>query len=133
MRDLGELRTILGLEISRERKLRLLTLSQEKYIDKILERHGMQDARPCATPLDTNTRLRSRMQSNQDLHSREGKQVSLEVYQFAVRSLMYAMLGTRPDIAYAVGLVSQFSHSPQGEHWIAVKRIFRYLVGTKGL
>ena len=133
MTDLGELRTFLGLEISRERKLRLLTLSQEKYIDKILERHGMQDARPCTTPLDTNTRLRSRTQTNQDLHSREDKQVSLEVYQSAVGSLMYAMLGTQPDIAYPVGLVRQFNHSPQWEHWIAVKRIFRYLVGTKGL
>ena len=46
---------------------------------------------------------------------------------------MYAMLGTRPDIAYAVGLVSQFSTNPNSEHWAAVKRIFRYLAGTRGL
>jgi len=44
---------------------------------------------------------------------------------------MYAMLGTRPDLANAVGLVSQFNHSPKTEHLIAVKRIFRYLVGTR--
>jgi len=132
MTDLGELRTFLGLEISRERKHRLLTLSQGKYIEKILQRHGMQDARPSMTPLDANTRLHSHTQSNQDQHSSEGKEVNLELYQSAVGSLMYAMLGSRPDIAYAVGLVSQFNHSPLWEHWIAVKRIFRYLAGTKG-
>lgn len=46
---------------------------------------------------------------------------------------MYAMLGSRPDIAYAVGLVSQFSTNPNNQHWAAVKRIFRYLAGTRGL
>jgi len=44
---------------------------------------------------------------------------------------MYAMLWTRPDIAYAVGLVSQFNHSPVWEHWMVVKWIFGYLVGTR--
>ena len=51
-------------------------------------------------------------------------------YQSAVGSLMYAMLGTRPDIAYAVGAVSQYNSDPGKAHWIAVKRIFRYLKGT---
>ena len=41
------------------------------------------------------------------------------------------MLGTGPDLAHAVGMVNQFNHTPGLEHWIAVKRIFRYLVGTK--
>jgi len=87
----------------------------------------MQDARPSPTPLDYNTRLVSTT-THQTTESRE---VNLELYQSAVGSLMCAMLGTRPDIAYAVGLVSQFNHSPKPEHWIAVKRIFRYLVGTR--
>src|SRR4051794_39819515 len=51
-------------------------------------------------------------------------------YQSAVRSLMYAMLGTRPDISYAVGAVSQYSLNPGEEHWRAAKRIFCYLKGT---
>ena len=46
---------------------------------------------------------------------------------------MYAMLATRADIAYAVGLVSQFSTNPNSDHWGAVKRIFRYLAGTQWL
>ena len=51
-------------------------------------------------------------------------------YQSAVGSLMYAMLGTRPDIAYAVLVVSRFSSNPTKAHVGAVKRIFRYLRAT---
>jgi hypothetical protein len=44
---------------------------------------------------------------------------------------MYAMVATRPDIAYTVGIVSRFMHNPGHPHWNAVKHIFRYLVGTQ--
>jgi hypothetical protein len=46
---------------------------------------------------------------------------------------MYAMTSTRPDICYAVGLVSRYQSNPGKEHWQAVKRIFRYLQGTKNI
>jgi len=131
MGDLGELTTYLGLDISRNRNQWLLTLDQTKYIDKILNRHRMQDARPSLTPLDPNTRLVSN--SKVTRADPESQLLDFEVYQSAMGSLMYAMLGTRPDIAYAVGLISQFNHSPEPEHWVAVKRIFRYLVGTREL
>lgn len=52
-------------------------------------------------------------------------------YQSAVGSLMYAMLGTRPDIAFAVSVVSRYASNPDESHWKAVKRIFRYLNGTR--
>ena len=52
-------------------------------------------------------------------------------YQSAVGSLMYVMLGSRPDISYAVGKVSQYSMNPDITHFTAVKRIFRYLAGTR--
>lgn len=54
-------------------------------------------------------------------------------YHEAVGSLMYASLGTRPDISFAVQTVSRFSTKPGLIHWDAVKRIFRYLKGTKDL
>ena len=130
MTDLGELETFLGLQIVRERSSRILTLCQHRYIDRILLRHGMQDARPSLTPLDPNGHHKSL--TDKETSAPDTEPVNLELYQSAVGSLMYAMLGTRPDLAYAIGLVSQFNHSPQAEHWIAVKRIFRYLVGTKG-
>ena len=54
----------------------------------------------------------------------------LKRYQSAVGSLMYAMLGTRPDIAYAVLVVSRFASKPMDQHWGAVKYILRYLKHT---
>ena len=50
-----------------------------------------------------------------------------EEYQFAVGFLMYAMLETRPDIVYAVSLISRYSVNTTPAHWNAVVRIFRYL------
>ena len=129
MTDLGELTAFLGLEIGRVRSQRLIALSQREYIERILLQYGMQDSRPCLTPLDSNTRLQPCSAEAKDGGQSEG--VDLELYQSAVGSLMYAMLGTRPDLAYAVGTVSQFNHAPGLQHWTAVKRIFRYLVGTK--
>jgi hypothetical protein len=54
-------------------------------------------------------------------------------YREAVGSLMYAAMGTRPDIAFATSTVAQFCENPGWMHWEAVKRIFRYLLGTKNL
>ena len=54
-------------------------------------------------------------------------------YSSAVGSLMYAMICTRPDIAYAVGVVSRYMSNPGKKHWEAVKGIMRYLIGTKKL
>ena len=54
-------------------------------------------------------------------------------YVSAVGSLMYVMVCTRPDIAYAVGMVSRFLSNPGKEHWIAVKWMMRYLRGTSNL
>jgi len=122
MTDLGELETFLGLQIKRDRDSRVLTLCQHKYIDRILLRHGMQNARPAMTPLNPHIRLPAHTNSDTLLSEPEG--VSLELYESAVGSLMYAMLGTRPDLAYAVGLVSQFNHSPKREHWMGSRGSF---------
>lgn len=54
-------------------------------------------------------------------------------YREAVGSLMYAAIGTRPDIAFAVSTLAQFNDNPGWVHWDAVKRVFRYLLGTKAL
>ena len=55
------------------------------------------------------------------------------LYQSAVGSLMYMMIGTRPDIAFAVGAVSRYMANPGKAHWTAVKRIFCYLKATQDI
>jgi hypothetical protein len=52
-------------------------------------------------------------------------------YRQAIGSLMWAAVATRPDIAFAVSLLSQFLENPGGTHWTAVKCVFKYLKGTK--
>ena len=124
MTDIGQLTTFLGLEIKRNRTNRTLFLSQIKYINKILETFGMQRCNPAATLADPHIRLEK---SNPEYEATVADRLR---YQSAVGSLMYAMLGTRPDIAYPVAKVSQFSMNPNITHWTAVKRIFRYHAGT---
>ena len=123
--DLGELRTFLGLEIERNRIRRTLHLCQSKYIRKILVSQQMHTCNPSNTPADPHVRLE---RSSSDY---EASQAEKRKYQSAVGCLMYAMLGTRPDISYAVSRVSQYSTNPNSTHWTAVKRIFRYLAGTQ--
>ena len=64
---------------------------------------------------------------------KEKERMSNVPYASAIGSLMYAMLCTRPDICFAVGLVSRYQSNPGLAHWQAVKRIFRYLRGTSDL
>jgi len=124
MTDLGPLNAYLGLEIKRNRSERTLHLSQSTYVQKIIRIHGMELCNPALTPADRNVRLeKSSSTFEATLYERRR-------YQSAVGSLMYAMLGTRPDISYAVSKVSQYSTNPDPTHWTAVKRIFHYLAGT---
>ena len=89
----------------------------------------MQDAHPTPTPLDCKICLQT--STNESSTPTVSKEIALDHYQSAVRSLMYAMLGTRPDLAFAVGRVSKFNYSPEWQHRVLFKPIFRYLVGTK--
>jgi hypothetical protein len=127
MKDLGEVHFCLGIQVTRDRQKRTIRISQAKYIENVLKRFNMFDCKPIGTPLDANAKLSKNMSPTSVEEEEEMKNVP---YQSAIGSLMYAMLGTRPDIAYAVGAVSQYSSNPGRSHWTAVKRIFRYLKGT---
>uniref|UniRef100_H3H8R6 Reverse transcriptase Ty1/copia-type domain-containing protein n=1 Tax=Phytophthora ramorum TaxID=164328 RepID=H3H8R6_PHYRM len=81
----------------------------------------MDDCKAVVSPVDMSTRL---------VPSDAATKVNAP-FREAVGALMHLMTATRPDIAYAVGYVSRFMENPQEEHWVAVKRIFRYLQGTK--
>ena len=124
MKDLGPAKTILGMEIIRDRKRRL---SQEKYIEKVLERFNMLDAKPVSVPLASHFKL----SSLDSPKSKEDKEFMSSIpYANAVGSIMYAMVCTRPDIAQAVSVVSRYMANPGKAHWQAVKWILRYLRGT---
>lgn len=87
----------------------------------------MSDCNPLSTPTDPNQRLTAEMCPKTAADRREMANVP---YQEAVGSLLFLAQVTRPDIQYAVSSVSRFNSNPGRAHWLAVKRIFRYLKGT---
>ncbi|KDR64888.1 hypothetical protein GALMADRAFT_82558 [Galerina marginata CBS 339.88] len=128
--DLGELHWILGIEVRRIREERRILLSQRSYLESIIRRYGFEDLKPVSIPMDPNVRLTSDQSPSTTQEFARMRDIP---YHEAVGSLMYASLGTRPDITYAVQAVSRFASKPGIAHWDAVKRIFRYLNGSKNL
>lgn len=96
-----------------------LFLSQRKYVEDLLDQAGMKNSKPAPSPLDSKLKL--------DVASFPLRDVN--VYQCLVGKLIYLTI-TRPDITFAVSLVSQFMHSPTDHHLQIVKRLLRYLTGT---
>lgn len=127
MKDLGAAKKILGMEIYRDRSQNKLFVSQKGYIQKILSRFGMSNAKALDTPSAANIHLSV---SFTPKSAGEKEYMSRVPYASAVGSLMYAMVCTRPDLAHSVSVVSRFMSQPGKKHWQAVKRIFRYLKGT---
>ncbi|KAI9157593.1 hypothetical protein LWI28_024839 [Acer negundo] len=127
-KDLGEASFILGIQVIRDRKNRTIALSQASYIDKILSRFSMHDSKKGMLPFRHGIKL-SKEQVPKNEH--EEQFISRVPYASAVGSLMYAMLCTRPDICFVVGIVSRFQSKPGPDHWTAVKHIFKYLKRTR--
>ena len=117
MKDLGEANHILGMRITRDRKKRLLYLSQKEYVHKVLDRFNMQKGKALSTPLPAYLKL----SKNDCPKSVEEKIVMAKVpYASACGSLMYAMVTTRPDIAHTMEVVSRFMSNPGRKHWDGV-------------
>ncbi|KDR75264.1 hypothetical protein GALMADRAFT_24757, partial [Galerina marginata CBS 339.88] len=130
--DLGEPKLIIGLEVKRDRKKHTISLGQTSYVDRILKKYGMENCRPVSTPMDPNVVLTRVNENDVKDEPREDRDERLGGrYAAAVGSLMYAAIGTRPDIAYAVQKLSKYSSNPGNSHWTALKRVFRYLAGTR--
>ncbi|XP_020425846.1 uncharacterized protein LOC109950641 [Prunus persica] len=119
MKDLGALKYFLGIEITRSATS--IFLSQNKYVLDLLIETGMLGFAPAETPIV------------QNLLAIYHDQVSTnkERYQRLVGRLIY-LSHTRPDIAYAISVVSQFMHPPSEDHLVTVMRILSYLKKTPG-
>ncbi|CAN1222790.1 Retrovirus-related Pol polyprotein from transposon TNT 1-94 [Linum grandiflorum] len=121
LKELGELSYFLGLQVTRSAKGVFVT--QQKYIDDLLTLACMADCKPCQTPMELNLKLGK---------DEGGLVPDPTLYRRLVGSLIY-LTSTRPDLAYAVQVVSQFMATPRLPHQSAVFRILRYLQGTRDL
>jgi hypothetical protein len=118
MSMMGELKYFLGFQMKQLQKGTFI--SQTKYIQDILKKFGMKNAKPIKTPMGTNGNL------NLDTG---GKSVDQKVYRSMIGSLLY-LCASRPDTMLSICMCARFQTNPKEVHLRAVKRIMRYLVYT---
>ena len=124
MKDMGEGSYVIGIKIHRDRSRGILGLSQEAYINKVLERFRMKDCSPSVAPIVKGDRFSLNQCPRNDIEREQMKNIP---YASAVGSIMYAQVCTRPDIAYAVGVLGRYQSNPGIDHWKAAKKVLRYL------
>ena len=124
MKDLGQAKKILGMEIRRNKEKGILLLTQRKYLEKVLGNFGTTNCKSVKTPLVAHFKLSSLQCPRYD---KENDEMSKVPYANTVGCMMYAMVLTRPDISHALSVVSRYMASLGHDHWKAVKWILRYL------
>ncbi|KAM0065667.1 putative RNA-directed DNA polymerase [Helianthus debilis subsp. tardiflorus] len=118
MKDLGILKHFLGLELCYRSDG--MILHQQKYSIELLSKFGLNSCKPAITPMDCNLQL----------SAEEGKDLEdATMYRKIVGSLIYLTI-TRPDISYAVGVLSRFMQRPKKPHLDAARRVLRYVKHT---
>ena len=122
IRDLGEAKYFLGMEIERDRAGGTIKLSQTKSIVDAVARCGLDDAKINRVPIHVSTHLTKTGSKPIDK-----TQVP---YMELVGTLLYLASCTRPDISQAVGALSRYMAQPTEQHWKAAKGVLRYLSGT---
>jgi hypothetical protein len=123
MKDQGEIHHLLGIQFKRTNDS--LSMSQESYVKKMLDRFKMENAYEVSTPADSNVVL--------EVNDGTSKPVNQTLYQSIIGSLLYLALTTRPDIQLAVGICARYNSCPNQQHLTVAKRILRYLKGTPRL
>ncbi|KAJ5091016.1 hypothetical protein N7532_009700 [Penicillium argentinense] len=124
LNDLGTPRSFLGIQFDFHAD-GSISIHQHRYIQKVLSDFCMETCQPKSTPIAPKALLNYLPEENdldEDAKARFGT---------AIGSLMYLMVGTRPDIAFALGALSRFTSRPQSHHQAALQRLLRYVRATK--
>jgi hypothetical protein len=126
--ELGPVNWLLGIKVTHDREAQMTLLSQTAFIESILAQFSLTDVK--AHPM---LMIPAVTYSKDDSPKNQADAARMHKvpYQEAIGSLMYAAIATRPDITFAVSVLSQFLDNLGEAHWEGVKRIFRYLAGIK--
>ena len=132
MKDLGQLSQFLGMGVTRKKDLNsgkdFIILAKSQYLRRILEDFNMASCNPVATPFPTGIQLAAL-----PIDPNTGLPIGIleqDRYRTLVGSLLFASTHTRPDTAFAVGLLSRYLNAPGYSHWQAAKHLLRYINGT---
>jgi hypothetical protein len=120
IKDLGELRFFLGIDV--KRTTAGFYLSQQRYADDILERAGMTNCKPCSTPVDAKGKL-----------SADGEKLADPKHYRSLAGALQYLTITRPDLAFAVQQLCLHMHDPRVPHQALLKRVLRYVRGTRDM
>ena len=138
VKELGMISRFNGVDILQSRNF--IKLSNETYIDKVLENHQkwLKNATPLPSirpiPMRDNTEYIREIENSSPLDSTEKDLLEEDIgftYRQAIGELIYAMVTCRPDISYAVIKLSQYSVRPARIHYQAVQQVIKYLACTK--
>jgi len=120
MTNLGEISWILGIHVTQDCKEGWIALSQQKYLEEVLECFDKANVCPISTP----------SLPNHHLVCLPSPEVDVKHFQWALSTLMYLMLGTCPDITYTVAALGRHAANPGTEYQHALDCLFQYLRGT---
>ncbi|KAL0396356.1 UNVERIFIED_CONTAM: hypothetical protein Scaly_0084000 [Sesamum calycinum] len=128
MKDLGEASNILAIEIFRDRSKRILRMTPNSYVEKVLKRFKKEHSKRGFLPMRHGVKL-SKKQSPK---TNEELQRMLDIpYVSAVGNIQYAAHCTGPDITYALSATSRYQECAGEAYSIAVKIMLKYLRRTK--
>ena len=128
--DHGPIKWFLGFEIKRDRKARTISINQRAYIESMVEKFRLTNARSVSTPMDPGVHF-SVDQCPSTLN--QSSKMRGVPYSEAIGSVLWPVVVSRPDAAFAVGVLSQFIQNPGPAHWEGVKRVINYMGSTKDL
>ncbi|CAM8881378.1 unnamed protein product [Rhodiola kirilowii] len=130
MKDLGHAKKILGVNIIRDKRNKKIYLSQSDYLNKVVDKFAMKSAKSASIPLGGHLEL---TKADCPVTDQDKLKMSKIPYDVAVGSVMYAMLCTRPDLAFAISVLSRFMSNPGENHWLGMKYLLRYLSSTTNI
>ncbi len=154
--DEGEVTKYLGCELIRDRSAKTAKIVQKGYAERVLKTFGMLDSKPCATPLDANSRLSQAdypqvvdplTHTHTHTHMIPTLYTSLSKYMYSISTylyllesfhhryhstgcLSYLVIMTRTDLAFAYSQLSKFVQYPVVVHLHAAERVLQYVCGT---
>ena len=120
IKDLGEAKRVLGMEIIRDKDKGIIQICQRDYINKVLNKFKMENCKPVKTPMEVNPIFDQNVVSDKNYP-----------YRNLIGSLMYLVVLTRPDLCYSISFLSQYNNCYNSSHWTQAKRVLQYLQKTK--